>query len=585
MGTTKTHMIETIKTLLDVPTTDPDERRRSRLLNIFLVGFFVLSVFGIGAALVALSVIRQNQEGILLGLYAGISIAIFTSITFVINRYGSGKLARFFFILFLTVAFAFSDVPEEVASGRSLVAFAIPIILTSVLFPAYASFFAAGLVSVLITGVALYADIVPDPFAVITFFMIALAAWLAGRSMERAIRDLRILNEELDQRVRDRTRELAASLRREHTQAVRNKTILQSIADGVLVFDANQDVILANPAASRLAERELQALPLADFLSTIEGQARTIIQDWLAGQKPADLNHVRFEWHERTISANVAPVILSDDGEEKRVGDGNVMVLRDFTREAQLEKAKNLFLGMVSHELRTPMSAIQGYVDVLLASEKGNLSEPGYEYLQTIRGSIKQLVQLANELIDLSRMETGEIDLYLQWVDLETVVQNAARIVRQEYEARKLSLDIQIEADLPELFVDQNRLNQVLLNLLSNAYKYTSRGGVTVVVIQTDEWINIEVRDTGLGIKESDQAKMFERFFRASDRLVQQASGVGLGLNISKSLIELHGGKLTFESQYGVGTTFTVALPKNNPLLNKEDGHEINGKEAVAIQV
>lgn len=582
MENIKTKIIKTIKTQLDVPSTDPDERRRSRLLTIFLVGFFVLAIFAIMAAFLATILEVSDQEEILLGLWASIAAAVFTSITFAINRYGAGKLARFLFLLFLTIILVLSDVPEQVASGRSLVSFAIPIILASVLFPPYASFVAAGFVSIVITGVALYANIVPDPFAVVIFFIIALAAWLASRSMERAIRDLRILNEQLDQRVRERTRELAASLRREHTQAVRNKTILQSIADGVLVFDANQEIILTNPAANRLAERDLQSLSLTDFLSTIENQASAIIQDWLAGHKPADLNHVRFAWHNRTISANIAPVILSGNGEEKGVGDGNVMVLRDFTREAQLEKAKDLFLGMVSHELRTPMSAIQGYVDILLASERGRISEEGYEYLQTIKVSVKQLIKLANELIDLSRLETGEIDLYPQWVELANVVQNAARIVRQEYEARKLSLDIKIEADLPELYVDQNRLSQVLLNLLSNAYKYTPQGGVTIEVKQTDDWINIDVKDTGLGIKESDQERMFERFFRASDQSVQRISGVGLGLNISKGLVELHGGKLTFESEYGVGTTFTVALPRHNPLLNK-DGATINVKEAAAI--
>jgi signal transduction histidine kinase len=416
----------------------------------------------------------------------------------------------------------------------------------------------------------------------VTFFVVALAAWLAGRSMERALRDLRVLNEELDQRVQDRTRELAESLRREHTLAVRNKTILESIADGVLVFDANQEVIVANPAVNQLAKRHLQGFKLAEFLSIINAKARDIIQTWIAGQKPDGINHVRFEWHGRTVSANIAPVILPGSGSDRgRVGDGNVMVLRDFTREAELEKAKDLFLGMVSHELRTPMSAIQGYVDILLASESGNLSETGYEYLQTIGVSIRQLLKLANELIDLSRMETGEIDLYPQWVNLAEVVQNAAKIVLQEYETRNLSLEVKIEENLPQLYVDHNRLNQVLLNLLSNAYKYTPQGGAMIAVNQTDEWINIDVSDTGIGIKEADQEKMFERFFRASDRSVQRVDGVGLGLNISKGLIELHGGNLTFDSQYGAGTTFTISLPKNSPILSN-DIEAANGKDAVA---
>jgi signal transduction histidine kinase len=122
---------------------------------------------------------------------------------------------------------------------------------------------------------------------------------------------------------------------------------------------------------------------------------------------------------------------------------------------------------------------------------------------------------------------------------------------------------VKLEQNLPKLYVDRNRILQVLLNLLSNAYKYTSEGGATIKVTQSDEWVNIDVIDTGVGIKEIDKAKMFDRFFRANDRQVQQAGGTGLGLNISKGLTELHGGRLSFDSEYGVGTEFTVTLPKN----------------------
>jgi signal transduction histidine kinase len=567
MENIKTKLTKTIRTQLDVPSTDPDERRRSRLLNIFLVGFFVLALLAVvGVSVVLLVVPTISQEGVLLGLWAGIAAAIFTSITWGINRYGSGKLARFLFILFLTIILVLSDVPEQVATGRSLVAFAIPIILTSVLFPSYTSFFAAGLVSVLITGVALHAQLVPDPFAIATFFMIALAAWLAARSMERAMYDLRILNEELDQRVQDRTRELAEALSRETATAVRNTTILESIADGVLFFDTNDRVVIANPTANKLAKQNLQLLTLRDILTTVEDKARDAIQTWMGGKKPADQSNVKFEWHERTISATLAPVILTNPN-GAAVDAGKVMVLRDFTKEAELEKAKNLFLGTVSHELRTPMTAIQGFVSVLLEMEKNTISDKGYEHLLTIDVSIKQLLKLANELIDLSRMETGEIDLYCQWVDIGAIVKNAAKIIEQEFTSRNLSLTVNLAQHLPKLYVDRNRILQVLLNLLSNAYKYTGQGGATVEVTQSDEWVNISVIDTGIGIKEADKAKMFDRFFRASDRFVQKAGGTGLGLNISKGLAELHGGKLNFDSEYGVGTTFTVSLPKNGVIV------------------
>jgi signal transduction histidine kinase len=216
---------------------------------------------------------------------------------------------------------------------------------------------------------------------------------------------------------------------------------------------------------------------------------------------------------------------------------------------------------MVSHELRTPMSAIKGYVKILLDTEKDGLSQPSYEYLQTIDGSIKQLLTLANELIDLSRMESGEFELYREWVDLNVIMRQAIRMVQQEFATRNLRLEVKLTDNLPKLYLDRNRITQVLLNLLSNAYKYTAQGGATIEVIQSEDSVQIAVKDTGVGIKLADQANMFSRFFRANDQFVQKAGGTGLGLSITKNLVELHGGQLTFSSQYGSGTTFQVVLP------------------------
>lgn len=408
------------------------------------------------------------------------------------------------------------------------------------------------------------------PFVgLISLVVLAVVAWLIARSLDGALAETWALNRQLDQRVRDRTRELAEALERERTTAVRNTTILESIADGVVVLDAEQHVMIANPAANALASRSLQALSLTDLLDTVEEKARETLQSWVQGHKPAEQNNVKFEWHNKTVSANVAPVVLPTTN-EKQVAAGNVMVLRDFTKEAQLERAKDLFLGMVSHELRTPMSAIQGYVNVLLQTEKDNISEMGYEHLQTINVSIKQLLKLANELIDLSRLEIGEVDLYCQWLDIATVANQAAKIVQQEFANRNLRLDVRIEDNLPQLYLDRNRILQVLLNLLSNAYKYTSEGGAILEVAQSEESVTISISDTGVGIREEDQANMFNRFFRAGDQVVQKAGGTGLGLSISKGLTELHGGVLTFESKYGQGTTFRMILPKNNPQAVEE---------------
>lgn len=476
------------------------------------------------------------------------------------------QVARHLFIFLLSLIVLFLFPVEDI--DRIMVVYTLPIIMAAFLIqPIYSFAYLILIVGVYIFNVyAAGGSVLDEGFnlpSLIVLVIISVVAWLIASSLERALSETRALNRELDQRVQDRTKELAEALRREHTLAVRNKTILESIADGVLVFGADQQVVMSNPAANLFAKRDLKSLNLTNFLDTIEGKAKDIIRAWLSSQKAEDFTNVRFDWHDRTISARVSPVILPG-ADDEHIGGGNVMVLRDFTHEAELERAKDLFLGMVSHELRTPMAAIQGYVDILLVAEKDNLTEAGHEYLQTINISIKELLQLANELIDLSRMETGEVELYCQWVKVPDIVNGAVKIVQQEFAKRNLQLQVNIDNNLPKLYLDRTRINQILLNLLSNAYKYTNKGGATVEVHQQNGWVNITVSDTGVGIKESDQEKLFERFFRADDRTVQKAGGTGLGLSITKGLVELHGGTLSFESEYGVGTTFVVALPKNS---------------------
>lgn len=229
------------------------------------------------------------------------------------------------------------------------------------------------------------------------------------------------------------------------------------------------------------------------------------------------------------------------------------------------------------------MTAIKGYVKVLMDTEKENISQPGFEHLQTIDGSIKQLLTLANELIDISRLEVGEIELYREWVDLIPIIKQAAKLVQQEFAARNLSLEVKLLDNLPLLYLDKNRVLQILLNLLSNAYKYTTQGGATLEITQTGKVVNIRVVDTGVGIKPADQANMFNRFFRATDRVVQQAGGTGLGLSITKGLTELHGGQLTFTSQYGVGTTFQIILPLNGTTSAEDESSHVESQNSLSM--
>jgi signal transduction histidine kinase len=556
--------LESIRKLLDVPSLDPDEKRRTRLLSILLFGSFVLVVVGLLSTVVVeiLGLADPAEFPIIYITLISILVGIF--IMAAISRYVSSAAARYLFLALLIISISFSDQPIEVVAGRSQIAYAVPVVMASVLLPPYASFLAAGLVSLMITAIAVGSGIIPNIFGMLAFFGIALVSWLSGRGLQTALEDLRTINRELDQRVRDRTRELAEAVGREHAAAVRNRTILEAIGDGVLVTDRQKRIILANPAANRMAllppDQDLQERSLSETLRGVQPEAVEQIEERMSNGDAAEHSIIRFEWNKRTVAANIAPVslVLPD---QSVVAGGHVMALRDMTREVQLDRMKTIFLGAVSHELRTPMAAIRGYVEVLTDLEAGSLSEAGRKYLDIIDTNIRRLLSLANDLIDLSRIEVGEIALYREWTNLTSIVEGAADTVRREFEKRGLSLVVQIEPDLPPLYVDQHRVTQILLNLLTNAYKYTVAGGATVDVSRADDTVRIVVADTGVGLTPEEQTRLFERFFRSSHEVVQKAGGTGLGLAITKSLIELHGGAITFDSESGKGTTFTITFP------------------------
>lgn len=562
------------KMTFDEQVNLPEDRRKGRIFNYFVGAVWVISLLNTLQNLY-LSLTLNSTDAQEYNDYnlSNFGFLVFWSLIWLGHRWYP-RLMRHLLTLTLVVGVIFFFNLKELNS--SLVLLTLPIIMAAFLIqPVYSFVYYIMIVAVYIFRLYLEGHFITEeklfPFlGLIALVIFATVAWLIARSLEKALAEARALNEELDQRVKDRTQRLAEALEREHATAVRNKTILESIADGVVVFDAKQQIIIANPTANYLANRNLLAITLPEILASIDEKAREVIKTWFQGQKPPDQNNVKFDWQQRTLSATIAPVPLPAN-EGKGAGTGNVMVLRDFTREAELERAKSLFLGMVSHELRTPMSAIKGYVNILLNTEKERVSDTGYEYLQTVDVSIKQLLGLANELIDLSRIETGEMELYREWVDLTMVVKQAIKMVQQEFAARNLSLEVKLADNLPKVYVDHNRVTQILLNLLSNAYKYTPQGGATVEVSQSEEWVNMTVTDTGVGIKPGDQAHMFSRFFRSGDHVVQQAGGTGLGLSITKALAELHGGELTFTSEYGVGSTFRLALPKNGEVPAEDE--------------
>jgi CheY-like chemotaxis protein len=243
----------------------------------------------------------------------------------------------------------------------------------------------------------------------------------------------------------------------------------------------------------------------------------------------------------------------------------NVHLVRELEqRSAELEVAsrhKSEFLASMSHELRTPLNAIIGFSEVLLERMFGDLNERQDEYLRDILGSGRHLLELLNDILDLSKVEAGRMELDRSTFSVADAVDYTLAMVRERAARRSITLRAETTDDVDGIYADELRIKQVLLNLLSNAVKFTPAGGaVTVTTRRSADAVVVEVADTGPGIATEDQERIFHAFQQGS-RSPSQQEGTGLGLTLCRRIIELHGGQIWVESRPGAGSTFGFAIP------------------------
>jgi signal transduction histidine kinase len=236
-------------------------------------------------------------------------------------------------------------------------------------------------------------------------------------------------------------------------------------------------------------------------------------------------------------------------------------------KSRQIEAAnrhKSEFLANMSHELRTPLNAIIGFSEVLQERMFGELNEKQAEYTDDILSSGRHLLSLINEILDLSKVEAGRMELEVATFDLPLAIDNARTFVRERAVKHGINLDVTVDERLGEFVGDERKIKQILLNLLSNAVKFTPEGGrIGINARQTDGAVEISVSDTGIGIAPEDQAKIFEEFRQVGGDYAHKKEGTGLGLTLAKKFVELHGGRIWVESEVGTGSTFTFTLPIN----------------------
>jgi signal transduction histidine kinase len=216
----------------------------------------------------------------------------------------------------------------------------------------------------------------------------------------------------------------------------------------------------------------------------------------------------------------------------------------------------------MSHELRTPLNAIIGFSEVLAERMFGEVNEKQAEYLKDIHESGRHLLSLINDILDLSKIEAGRMELEVSTFSLPAALSNAITLVRERAQRHAIELGLDIDEALGEFSGDERKFKQIMLNLLSNAVKFTPDGGrVDVSAKRLNGKLEVMVRDTGIGIAPEDQAVVFEEFKQVGGDNVRKAEGTGLGLALTKRFVELHGGAIRLESTPGQGSTFTVSLP------------------------
>jgi signal transduction histidine kinase len=554
-----------LDSLVNVHAPDPDDSRRRRVLNILLLGTLAATFLGLLGIMVGSA--SSNELGapeiqlLLLGIFV---ITLGMLGIYQVNKRWSGRWAALLYLLLLTLIFTFTDSPDQLSNGRSLFIFTLPIAISSLILLPEASFLFAFISGGIVAGLALSIEQPINLFAIIGFFMLALVSWLSARSLETALKDLRTININLDQEVSERTSALTESLDRERIEAGRNQAILNSIADGVIVFDKKWNATMANPAVKGMLDIPLELIINKNFRELIEhprlaAQSRLLLNSMI--EHDTQPIGFRIEWGEKTISVSAAQVY--DNRKENNKNIGTVIVFRDFTHEAEVEKLKSTFVAIVSHELRTPLNAILGYAEMFKEAVYGPMNDKQVNMAERIMKNTQRLLGLINDLLDQAQMEAGKLTIHNAPLKPADLLESLHGLLDKTASDKRLRLTSEIDDDLPEtLLGDAARLQQILVNLVTNAIKFTDQGEVRVNLRRTaDAKWGIEVEDTGHGIPETDIPFIFDTFRQVEGATTRVHGGFGLGLSIVKQLVSLMSGDVKVESQLNVGTKFTITLP------------------------
>jgi two-component system phosphate regulon sensor histidine kinase PhoR len=322
------------------------------------------------------------------------------------------------------------------------------------------------------------------------------------------------------------------------------------MADGVIMTDIEGNISLTNNTARNLFNIKYETeKPLIEVVR--DHELDEVLKQCL---ETAETQVVQYESSEskKYIRAIAIPIY------EDRLS-GVLLLLQDLTEVRNLQTTRRELIGNISHEFRTPLAGIKAMAETL---RNGTIDdkEAAKDFLVRIDDEVERLTQIVAELTELSRIETGQVELRLEPVDLNQIIEEIIIQLSPQVERQQLSIDKELTTDMPSVQVDKDRIRQTIVNLVHNAIKFTDPGGRITVSTQADgDSVTVAISDTGVGIAKSDLPHVFERFYKG-DR-ARSGAGTGMGLAIAKHVIEAHGGSIRVQSQEGKGSTFSLNLP------------------------
>lgn len=343
----------------------------------------------------------------------------------------------------------------------------------------------------------------------------------------------------------------------------RLNTIIKSISDGVLVINRVGEVVYFNYAALKflniselkIGDAAISKLPnkILELITKILAEEKILLKTFTTQIELLPNN-------ELVIEAACTPVPHPDGSIA-----GVVIVISNISEFKKIEQVKSQFISMVAHELKTPLAAVQGFLNIMLDNSITIEKAKEKDYLTRSVIRLNGLKDLVNDLLDISKMELKTKQREIEDIQLHEIINSTVQFLELEIQKKNISIDVAIEKDLPIIKADQNEITRMITNLLSNAIKYNKeRGKIFIAALAKKNYVSIEIKDTGIGIKPEEKEKLFNEFFRAKNEKTRGISGTGLGLTIVKRIVDSYHGKVEVESEYNNGTTFIINLPINN---------------------